>query len=193
MTTSRERWEAVRRIQLGHARKLLHHRYGPRLPDDDAGREDLRILLNLKARCYYPQRRMQALLREIELTAPWMTGAEAEKLAAEIAADPLTFKSDALGRELNLDWRTRERLRVWQIGAVDMDAEARKERRKLRHRERMQRTRKAKGAKPRAEYEGKSLSATRPWEAEGISRAKWYRQRRRDPMRQVRAQANGHA
>jgi len=30
---------------------------------------------------------------------------------------------------------------------------------------------------PRAEYESQSLSRRRPWEAEGISRATWYRRR----------------
>jgi hypothetical protein len=34
------------------------------------------------------------------------------------------------------------------------------------------------GAKPRAEYEGQSLSKLKPWKAEGISRAQWYRRRR---------------
>jgi hypothetical protein len=35
----------LRRLRLGNLRKLFRHRYGPTLPDDDAGREDLRELL----------------------------------------------------------------------------------------------------------------------------------------------------
>lgn len=33
------------------------------------------------------------------------------------------------------------------------------------------------GAKPRAEYEAKSINRTKPWLEAGISRATWYRNR----------------
>ena len=56
----RAHWGAVHRVRLGHVRKLLHGRYGVELPDDDAGAEDLRILLHVKAQCYSPQRRETA-------------------------------------------------------------------------------------------------------------------------------------
>jgi hypothetical protein len=42
-------WGAVHRVRLGHARRLLLHRYGTELPDDGAGSEDLRILLHVTA------------------------------------------------------------------------------------------------------------------------------------------------
>lgn len=35
----------MRRLRLGDVQKVLQHRYGHTLPDDDAGREDLRELL----------------------------------------------------------------------------------------------------------------------------------------------------
>ena len=35
-------------------------------------------------------------------------------------------------------------------------------------------------AEPRAEYEGRSLARLKPWLAEGISRATWYRRRARE-------------
>src|SRR5690606_8887235 len=44
-----------------------------------------------------------------------------------------------------------------------------------RDRQRSEKKRRAQGATVRAEYEAKSLSATKPWEAEGISRRTWYR------------------
>lgn len=182
-------WDAVQRVRLGHVRKLLQHRYGPTLPDDDAGREDMRILLHVKAGCYRPERRMQALISEIEILAPWLNG-EAGKVAAEIAAKPLNLKSDTIGRMLNLDWHTRDKLRLWQIGAVDLDTEARKERRKLRHRQWMKDIRRDQGAKPRAKYEAESLMKTKPWQAEGISRRTWYRRQSHDPVAQVREQTN---
>jgi len=36
-------------------------------------------------------------------------------------------------------------------------------------------------AEPRAEYEGRSLARLKPWQAEGISRATFYRRRTRAP------------
>jgi hypothetical protein len=51
------------------------------------------------------------------------------------------------------------------------------ERKRRLERERQNKERRAAGAMLRAEYEANSLSRTRPWDAEGISRATWYRRR----------------
>ncbi|MGE0284449.1 MAG: hypothetical protein AB7P20_28060, partial [Rhizobiaceae bacterium] len=171
MSKHSAKWAAMHRVRLGHVRKLLYYRYGPTLPDDDAGREDLCILLHVKARCYRPRRRAQALLKEIELMAPWLD--DPKTVAGKIAANPWHFKSETLGRRLNLDWRTREMLQIWQIGTEDLPPEALEDRRRMRNRRRMRHARRDQGAKPRAEYEAASLSNTKPWEAEGISRRTW--------------------
>jgi hypothetical protein len=55
-------WGAVHRVRLGHVNRLLLDRYGFELPNDDAGAEDLRILLHVKANAYRPERREKALL-----------------------------------------------------------------------------------------------------------------------------------
>jgi hypothetical protein len=190
MTERSKDWGAVHRVRLGHVRRLLLHRYGPKLPNDDAGADDLRILLHVKAQCYVPKRREQALLSEIELSAPWMTNVTAAALAAEIAAKPMRLKADTLGRMLNLDWMTRERLRLWQIGAVDDDAEGRKRRRKQRHAERMWRKRRAEGRADRQAYLASALSNTKPWLAMGISRRTYERRRAKGTLSQVCAQTS---
>jgi hypothetical protein len=41
--------EIIRRVRLGHLKRLLRQRYGFELPDDDAGREDLELVLCLPA------------------------------------------------------------------------------------------------------------------------------------------------
>ena len=68
-------------------------------------------------------------------------------------------------------------LRFTTIGACDLTrAERNKATRKHRtdaERERQRR----KGVIPREQYESRSLSRTRPWEAEGISRSTWERRR----------------
>src|SRR5436190_10489767 len=100
-------WGAVHRVRLGQVGKLLIHRYGTELPDDDAGAEDLRVLLHVKAQCYAPPRRDQALRNEIGLKAPWLTDRKARRMAAEIASNPMKLKANTLGHLLNVDWMTR--------------------------------------------------------------------------------------
>jgi hypothetical protein len=166
-------WGAVHRVRLGHVRRLLRHRYGPVLPDDDAGYEDLRILLHVKANACKPENRVRMLLNEIETSAPRMSSVKARGIAEEIAAKPLKVTSDWLGKQLNVDADTRDRRRIWQIGAVDLDAAGRKERRRQRDRERK---RAQRGRQPRADWlEEHSVSRTKPWEAMGISRRTYYR------------------
>ena len=141
------------------------------MPDDDAGAEDLRILLHVKAQCYQPQRRERALVNEIEVSAPWLANGAAIKLASEIAAKPMWLKVDTLGQLLNVDWQTRERLRVWQIGAIDMPADIRQIRRRQRNAERMWRQRRAEGRKTRDQYVAEALSNAKPWEFSGHLKA----------------------
>ena len=38
-----DKWELIRRLRYGALLKLLRHRWGHVLPDDDAGRDDLRV------------------------------------------------------------------------------------------------------------------------------------------------------
>jgi hypothetical protein len=171
-------WGAVHRVRLGHVRKLLHHRYGTELPDDDAGAEDLRILLHVKAHCYAPRRRERALLNEIGLTAPWLANGKANKIAARIAARPMTLTTDRLGRMLNLDWMTRERFRLWQIGAADAPADYRRQKRRHRQAERMWRKRRAEGRVNREHYlAAHDTNRTKPWLGMGISRRTYYRRK----------------
>lgn len=192
-----DNWITVNRVRLGHVRRLLCHRYGVELPDDDAGSEDLRILLHIKARCYAPARREQALLNEIGLMAPWMAAERAKQIAAEIAAKPMRLKADTLGRLLNVTTAERDRLGIWQIGAVDLDAVTRKERRRQRDRERKARQRHVEGRVSRDQYRATALSNTQPWLALGICRRTWERRRAKGTLSQVCPQStlrsgNGH-
>jgi hypothetical protein len=154
-------WATVHRIRFGHVKRLLLDRYGVVLPDDDAGAEDLRILLHVEANAYQPERRDKVLLGEIELRAPWMPADEAQ-LASAIALKPLKVTSEWLGLALNVNSATRERLGIWQIGAVDLDAKGRNERRRQRDRERK---RQARHRQPRAEYLANSKQQSQPWKA----------------------------
>lgn len=88
------------------------------------------------------------------------------------------ISSAKLGHMLSLSSVERTECRIRTIDAVD---EPRAERAARRAGERRRRDREAKRAKrgrlPRAIYEAAAVSKQKPWEAEGISRATWYRRR----------------
>ncbi|WP_131860289.1 hypothetical protein [Bosea sp. BK604] len=86
--------------------------------------------------------------------------------------------SDAAGRLLDVTAEERDLLGIRTIDATDEDRHEResrrREERKVRDRERKRRAR-AGTMTPRAEYLAKSLSATKPWLALGISRRTYER------------------
>ena len=81
MTREVNKDETIRRLRLRDMRNYLRCRYGHTLPDDDAGREDLRELL-------YPisvgPNAAIKMPKAIELWAPWMNTKEAAELIDDI-------------------------------------------------------------------------------------------------------------
>jgi hypothetical protein len=169
--------EGIRRTRLSDLRRLLNHRYGTSLPDDDAGREDLRELLMPISLGPDPQKRM---LNAIGLWASWMPQDEIGLLIEDIErTEPKERKRTAkdLGERMNLTNELRGRLGIRTIAACDLTTEQAAEWRKAKRREQQRKRRAANGAKPRAEYERNSINRTKPWIAAGISRATWFRKR----------------
>jgi hypothetical protein len=158
---------------------LFRSRYGGRdlLPDDDAGRDDLAVALNHLACLAHPRKHIAAW---IETWAPWLTAGEQRDIVPAILANPQRWKADALAWRLRLTMEQRTMLGITTIGAIDLARAARLKRRNKLERERRTRNRRVQGAKPRRQYEQESISRTKPWEAEGISRAQWYRNRKRE-------------
>ena len=168
------RAEMIRRQRLGDLRRLFRHRYGPVLPDDDAGSEDLIELLKPISLGPRPATRMR---HEIELVAPW---AETDSIIDQISRLPTyerKSKAEPLGQCLRVTNAEREALRLWTIAPVNMTAEQMATQRKAKERARQARRRRERGAKPRAAYLAASRSRTKPWEAEGISRRTYYRRK----------------
>jgi hypothetical protein len=182
----RSKSETIRRVRLGDLRRYIRDRYGPVLPDDDAGREDLFELLLPISIGPTPARIMANV---IAVQAPWISEAEARGLTERILAMPERDRRPTpaeLGKRLNLHNAERERLRLWTIRPADMSKVQMVEHRKAKQRARMQRRRRAAGKQTRAAYIASSLAKKKQWETEGISRATWYR-RQRKTVRQVRA------
>jgi hypothetical protein len=173
--------EMLRRLRLGNLRTLFHHRYGPELPDDDAGREDLRELLlpisvgpnaDIKIR------------KAMEIWASWLSIAEATQLIDQINRTPIYHRkpnAQQLGFRQRVTNAERERLRLWTIAPYDMTAEELQEQRRTKDRNRKRRRRRKAGSVPRSAYLAKSLSRQKPWEIAGISRRTWYRRRGTSP------------
>jgi hypothetical protein len=151
--------------------KLYYARYGsPRLPDDDAGRDDAMIMINHLIMLADGPLRVRDWCRRY---APWFV-AEAENLVERLIVRPRRYTADTLGRLLNLTIAERDRLQIRTIGAVDLDKAGRRQRRREKDRLVKEAKRRAGGTTPRAQ----SASRTKPWDIAGVSRSKWYADRR---------------
>jgi hypothetical protein len=177
--------ELMRRLRLGDIRKVLRDRYGPILPDDDAGREELLELL--RPTSLHPNDPTIKMTNVIETMAPWMGKQETMELLDRMNRMPVYERKPSakeIGRRLNVPNCRREALRLKTIAPADLDETELAERRKLRRRARDRERRRKKGVRPRVEYLAKSLSRQEPWLAEGISRRTWYRRQKAAPEAQ---------
>jgi hypothetical protein len=171
--------QIIGKIRIGSLNKLFAYRYGGcptncgwQFPDDDAGLEDLKILLH-HYRFTWPHR----MPHIIKLRAPW---ANAETILGEIFAYPRKWKSERLGQILNLSGEEWRRLRI-RIAPVDMSRDERRHYSSVLAEGRRLKKRRLKGMKTRPEYlAANSLSRDKPWVAERVSKATWYRHRKRE-------------
>ena len=176
--------ETYRRLLTGDLRRLYRHRYGATLPDDDAGRDDLQVLLTVLS--LSGRKSADKMRNSVETLAPWMEATEATELIESLLAiDPRYQRASAqeIGERVRLTNREREMLGAYRIVPVDISAEQLVEQRKAKQRARQARRRRQSGVRPRAEYLANALSKRKPWEAEGISRRAWYRRRDTSPSR----------
>jgi len=157
--------------------KLFAYRYGGcptncgwTFPDDDAGLEDLKILLH-----HYRFTFAHKMPHVMKLRAPWAT----DKVLEEVLAHPRKWKSERLGRVVNLTGKEWRELRI-RIAPVDMSKEERRDYSRILSNGKRLKKRRAQGMKTRAEYlEANNLSRDEPWKAEGISRTTWYERRKK--------------
>jgi hypothetical protein len=105
-----------------------------------------------------------------------VTEIEAREIVEEARSTPRPRTPDGWARALGLKYQLRQFIGIKTIGAIDVNKRQRANLRKLRRRERDRQRRQERGARPRA----LSLSRTRPWEAQGISRSTWQRRRKRE-------------
>jgi hypothetical protein len=174
MTREVNKDETIRRLRLRDMRNYLRCRYGHTLPDDDAGREDLRELL-------YPisvgPNAAIKMPKAIEIWAPWMNTKEAAELIDDINLMPIWHrkpKGRELGKRLRVTDQMRQQWGLWTIKPCDLTDEQLAEWRKARDRERKRRKRQQTRAQYLAGFTN-SARQTKPWLALGIKRRAYYK------------------
>lgn len=162
-------------LRLWDFARLLNHRFGMPLPDNEEARDALEPILHHMAALTQPARRIAKWLR---LWAPWLTLEEMDEITSRGIATARAWKADQLAWRYRLTLEERDMLGISTIGAIDRGKAARTKRRKARDRERKAGKRAAAGMTNRAKYEAASLERAKPWEAESVSRRTWYRRRK---------------
>jgi hypothetical protein len=166
----------IDRLRIGDLNKLFAYRYGGdrttyEFPDDDAGRDDLKILVQ-----HYGHTNPDKMWKVAKLRAPWMDSDEVLHLIEQVNFYPRKWRAEPLGRELRVTNAERRRLDLRTVAPFDMTPEKRQQDRRVRDRLRKRlRRRMVERGKPRHEYLATSRSRAKPWEAAGISRRTWYR------------------
>ena len=167
-----ERWEIVRLLRQCQISKLLRHRCGRWLPDDDAGREYMLELLYVMSCGPYTDAEMQ---RQVKWWMPWKKQTDIEVLVGYVRGLPYSvrkFDGRAVGQRNRLTNEERNQLKLWHIKPFDMtDAEL------IAQRKANDRARKMTGRTSRAAYLANALSTKQPWLAERVCRRTWERRR----------------
>ena len=141
--------------------RWFEHRYGDSLPDDDAGRGDLDLFVNylVQVNRHNP---INAAVREARLWAPWLSHADARRMADRAIAHPIKFKADTIAEKLGATDAIRTAFRFTTIGACDLTHAERNKATRKRRTDTKREKRRAEGVMTRGQYEAQSLSRTKP-------------------------------
>ena len=113
-------------LTIGDLEKFFDDKYGLAFPDDDAGRDDLVVLLHYVAQLGDPS----AMRRSVAHRCPRLTGGEYTAMIAAIERKLLRWGADSLAAEIGLNRATRSCLGITTIGATDFCKAKRTARRK---------------------------------------------------------------
>jgi hypothetical protein len=165
---------AIVTLRMAEIFRVFVHRYGGApLPDDDAGRDDIRLAFQLLSTTDNAGHRMVAVAR---IWAPWMSSADLEALVAGVLAHPRRFKADTVAARLGITDEIRTLLKLRTIGAIDRPAEQRASDRREQQRLAKLQKRRAAGILTIAETRA-ARARKEPWIEAGMARSTWYRRR----------------
>jgi len=167
---------AIVTLRMAELFRVFVHRYGDApLPDDDSGRDDLKLAFQVLSTSHEAASRMVSVAR---IWAPWLTPEELAALVNDVSAHPRRFKADTIAARLGITNEIRTLLKLRTIGAIDKPAAQRAAERREQKRIAKEQKRRAAGipslAKARA-----GRTHKRPWIEAGIPRSTWYRRQQR--------------
>lgn len=189
----RQDWQYSRELQrIREIEKLIRHRHGAMIPDP-AGTDDVEMCLAYpRAIALTP--RSQDVESWCRKWAPWIDPVTLHTLAALGVNRRWMIKADAVAKMLMVTMADRSKLGLRTIGACDMTTAERKDLAKANKRERDKNRQECKrrnlGMVDRKSQQAHTLAATKPWEAEGISRRTWFYRQKRDCTATSRVEIN---
>jgi hypothetical protein len=156
-------------------RVFVRYYGGAPLPDDDDGRDSLKLAFQVLSTTGDAEHSMVDVAR---VWAPWMPSANLQALVADVVAHPRRFKADTVAERLRITDEIRTLLKLRTIGAIDKSADQRAAERKEQQRLVKELKRRAAGIPTIAEARATRVRKE-PWIEAGIPRSTWYRRRRR--------------
>jgi hypothetical protein len=178
------KWETIRRLRYGDFLRFFRHRYGHTLPDDDAGRGDLWLVVTtVSLASNNPKEKMRHV---IDLWAPWMSEEERDRYIEHVwGLDkyPRTLTNREIGERLGLTNAEREQLKLWRFLPIDKSDAELAQLAKDRERARRASRRRQRGVRTREQYRAELAARPKPWEAEGVTRRTWERRRKKMSQR----------
>jgi hypothetical protein len=176
-----QRTEKLRCLKCGSIIRLCRGHFPKGVfPDDALGRAHLFQLVCVASLA--PACADQKVEHLIGLWAPWMPDWEVQDLKEHLGRLTITERWHSprdIGRILYCTNAEREAWALWQILPCDMTDEELAAFRIDKRRKQLEKRRRDKGIRTKADYLAELASRPKPWEAEGIHRRTWERRRRK--------------
>jgi hypothetical protein len=118
------------RQRLREIERVLSWHYGPILPDDDAGRDDLHVLLSVCKAVGHGWDNAAGFIRK---WGPWMSEADAKRAYTDANLATAYLNADAMAKRLGVTWAERQSRHLRTIGAIDLPKAEREKMRRAKH------------------------------------------------------------
>ena len=176
-----QRTERLRCLRYGSIIRLCRGHFPKGVfPDDAMGRAHLFQLVCVASLApAFADKKVEHL---IGLWAPWMPEQEVADLTEHLGRLTMSerwFSPREIGKILYCTNAERERWALWQILPCDMTDDELAAFRTDKRRKQLEKRRRDKGVRSKAEYLAELAGRPKPWEAEGIHRRTWEKRRRK--------------
>lgn len=168
-------------MRMAEINRLIEFRYGGVIPenDDPANGYLFAMACTIYAELVDKSDQRGFLVQWLRRAQPWVEdpAVVVSTVLAKMHPRGKHLRDRQAGKIVNLRWEERKALSIKTMSPADLTplefAKIRKEAKRAADRARDERKRRATGAKA----QGASMTITKPWLAEGVSRATWYRRK----------------